>query len=228
LRCAAAIKIPESKLRGDRSTFYAQSLEKSGSHVKATGRLLQFGRPALHSAHEIAAPFSPGHLGPAFGRVQPGAVRRRCDRFRFGQRGRQSHPPTGQGQNNANSFGKIDPTAAFKTTEVLFVAGKVKEITRPKRLFESFTGTRQLDWRKLKINSDRALAIALREPLLKNLHLRATQFWLERTPIGATWKIRFWASRQGKPDQTVEIGDLFLSAKTAEIIKTNLHTQKAD
>ena len=122
----------------------------------------------------------------------------------------------------------FDPTAAFKTTEVLFVGGKVKEITRPKRLFESFTGTRQLDWRKLKINSDRALAIALREPLLKNLHLRATQFWLERTPIGATWKIRFWASRQGKPDQTVEIGDLFLSAKTAEIIKTNLHTQKAD
>ncbi|MGD0814218.1 MAG: hypothetical protein ABSA83_11485 [Verrucomicrobiota bacterium] len=122
----------------------------------------------------------------------------------------------------------FDPTAAFKTTEVQFVAGKVKRITRPKRLFDSFTGTRQLDWRKLKINSDRALAIALKEPLLKNLHLRASQFWLERTPMGAAWKIRFWASRQGKPDQTVEIGDLSLSAKTADIIKTDLHTRDAD
>ncbi|MGP8200856.1 MAG: hypothetical protein ACLQU4_15280 [Limisphaerales bacterium] len=125
-------------------------------------------------------------------------------------------------------IGYFDSTAAFKTTEVLFVAGKVKEITRPKRLFDSFTGSKQLDRRKLKINSDRALAIALKAPLLKNLHLQATQFWLERVPMGSAWKIRFWASRQGKPDQTVEIGDLFLSAKTGEIIKTDLHTQKAD
>jgi hypothetical protein len=121
-----------------------------------------------------------------------------------------------------------DPTAAFKTTEVTFVAGKVKEITRPKHLFDSLTGARQLDWKKLKVNSDRALAIALKEPLLKKLHLRATQFWLERTATGSTWKIRFWAARLGKPDQTVEIGDLYLSAKTGEILKTDLHIQNAD
>jgi hypothetical protein len=121
-----------------------------------------------------------------------------------------------------------DPTAAFKVTEVTFVAGKVQEITRPKHLFNSLTGVKQLDWKKLKINSDRALAIALKEPLLNKLHLRATQFWLERTATGATWKIRFWAARQGEPLQTVEIGDLYLSAKTGEILKTDLHTQRAD
>jgi hypothetical protein len=121
-----------------------------------------------------------------------------------------------------------DPTAPFKTTEVTFVAGKVKEITRPKHWFTSLTGARQLDWKKLKINSDHALAIALKEPLLKNLHLRATQFWLERTVNGSTWKIRFWAARLGKPDQTVQIGDLFLSSKSGEILKTDLHTQNAD
>jgi len=122
----------------------------------------------------------------------------------------------------------FDPTAAFKTTEVTFVAGKVTEIKRPKHLLDSLTGARQLDWKKLKINSDRALAIALKEPLLKKLHLRATQFWLERTAIGSTWKIRFWAARLGKLDQTVEIGDLYLSGKTGEVLKTDLHTQNAD
>ena len=122
----------------------------------------------------------------------------------------------------------FDPTALFKTTEVTFVAGKVTEIKRPKRLFGSLTGTKQLDWKKLKVNSDRALAIALKEPLLKNLHLRAAQFWLERTAMGSTWKIRFWAARRGKPDQTVEIGDLYLSGKTGEVLKTDLRTQNAD
>jgi hypothetical protein len=122
----------------------------------------------------------------------------------------------------------FDPTAAFKTTEVTFVAGKVTEVTRPKHLFDAVTGAKQLDWKKLKINSDRALAIALKEPLLKKLHLRATQFWLERTVIGSTWKIRFWAARLGEPEQTVQIGDLYLSSKTGEILKTDLHTQSAD
>jgi hypothetical protein len=121
-----------------------------------------------------------------------------------------------------------DPTAAFKTTEVTFVAGKVTEIKRPRHLFDSLAGARQLDWKKLKVNSDRALAIAMKEPLLKKLHLRATQFWLERTAIGSTWKIRFWAARLGKPDQTVEIGDLYLSSTTGKILKTDLHTQNAD
>jgi hypothetical protein len=122
----------------------------------------------------------------------------------------------------------FDPTSAFKATEVTFVAGKVTEITRPKRVLDAFTGNKQLDWKKLKVNSDRALAIALKEPMLNNLHLQATQFWLERTSIGPNWKIRFWAARPGKPDQTAQIGDLYLSSKTGEILKNDLHTQGAD
>jgi len=85
-----------------------------------------------------------------------------------------------------------------------------------------------LEWRKMKINSDRALTIALNEPLLKKVHLRATQFWLERTRLGSTWRIRFWAARTGEPDQMIEIGDVSLSGRTGEILKTNLHIQNAD
>ncbi len=139
-----------------------------------------------------------------------------------------SEKSTGSLAPNAWHIDYFDPTAAFKTMEVTFVAGKVTEITRPRHLFNSLTGAKPLDWKKLKINSDHALAIALKEPMLKKLHLRATQFWLERTAIASTWKIRFWSARLGKPDQTVEIGDLYLSGKTGEILKNDLHTQGAD
>jgi hypothetical protein len=122
----------------------------------------------------------------------------------------------------------FDPTAAFKRTEVTFVAGKVTEIKRPKRLFDALTGSKKLDGKKLKIDSDRALAMALKEPMLKKVHLQATQFWLEKTVVGSTWKIRFWAARRGKPDQTVEIGDLYLSSKTGETLKNDLHIEAAD
>jgi len=116
-----------------------------------------------------------------------------------------------------------DPTAAFKTTEVTFVAGKITGIKQPKRVFDAFTGSKQVEWKRVKVDSDRALAAALNEPQLKKLDLRASQFWLERTPTGATWKIRFWTAGPDKPDQTTSIGDLYISAKSAEIIKTDLH-----
>jgi hypothetical protein len=122
----------------------------------------------------------------------------------------------------------FDTTAAFKITEVTFVSGKVTEITRPKHFFSAFSGTKQLEWRKLKVNSDRALAIALKEPTLQKLHVQATQFWLDWGKFGSTWKIRFWAFRQSKPDQIVEIGDLYLSTKTGEIFKNDLHPRSAD
>ena len=97
------------------------------------------------------------------------------------------------------------------------------EVKHPKGLAETFTGTRQLSWRKLKIDSDRALEIALKDPDLKKLDLQAAQFWLERTVIGASWKIRFWITRLGKPGQLAEIGDLYISTTTGEVLKDELH-----
>jgi hypothetical protein len=122
----------------------------------------------------------------------------------------------------------FDPTTAFKRTEVTFVAGKVTKIEQPKHFLDSLRGSKQLSWRKLKIDSDRALALALKDPMLKNLHLQAAQFWLEGTAIGSSWQIRFWAFRRSQPDQIVEIGDLYLSSKTGEILRDELHTEKAN
>lgn len=122
----------------------------------------------------------------------------------------------------------FDPTAAFKMTEVKFVAGKVEGITHPKHWWDSLTGGKQLEWKKLKINSDRALAIATKETALKSLHLQAVQFWLDRAATGSTWKVRFWGSPLDKPEQTAEIGDVYLSGRTGEIIKDDLRVKSGD
>ena len=121
-----------------------------------------------------------------------------------------------------------NPTAAFKALEVTFVAGKVTEITRPKHFLDAFSGNKQMEHRKLKTNSDRALAIALKEPALKGLHLRAAQFLLERSGTGPLWTLQFWAARKGDPAQTIPVGDLTISCLTGQIIKTRLHTQNAE
>ena len=103
------------------------------------------------------------------------------------------------------------------------MGGKMAEIRQPKHLLDSFSGTKQLSWRKLKIDSDRALAIALAEPGLKKLELQSVQFWLERTVIGSSWRLRFWTNRLGKPGQQSEVGDLYISSGTGEILKRDLH-----
>jgi hypothetical protein len=119
----------------------------------------------------------------------------------------------------------FDPTAAFKTTEVTFVNGKVTEIKRPKHLLDAFSGSRQMEWKRVKIDSDRALAIALKESLLKKADLRATQFWLERSVTDATWQIRFWGVRPDNADKTYVIGDIYIAGKSGQVVKTNLHVK---
>src|SRR5665213_2423128 len=66
-----------------------------------------------------------------------------------------------------------DPTASLKATEVKFGGGKMMEVKRPFRLLEPVTGgDKTLDRKKFKVDSDRALAIALKEPLLSGLNLK--------------------------------------------------------
>ena len=117
----------------------------------------------------------------------------------------------------------FDPTTAFKTTEVKFIAGKMAEIRQPKHVLDAFSGTKKLRWKNMKVDSDRALAMALQQPMLKGLILQSAQYWLERTAAGSTWRIRFWTSRPGKPAQVDDIGELYISSKNGEILKNELH-----
>src|SRR2546430_11885473 len=74
-----------------------------------------------------------------------------------------------------------DPDASLKATEVKFGAGKKLTVKRPFRLLEPVTGdTTALERDKMKVDSDRAIQIALKEPLLEKLTVRATELRLVR------------------------------------------------
>ena len=125
-----------------------------------------------------------------------------------------------------------DPTAALKVTEVKFGAGKMLDVRRPVRLAAPLTGgDAPLDFEKLKFDSDEALRVALKEPLLENVKVTATQLKLERmgeavfghnAPDEAVWKIKLWASSVGTAT-TTDIGEIWVSAKDATVVKVDVH-----
>ena len=122
-----------------------------------------------------------------------------------------------------------DPDATFKSTEVKFGAGKKMDVKRPPRVFETITGEKTFDLKKLKTDSPDALDKAKEEPLLANLKLTNSQMWLEKDRDGEpVWKIKLWAQKLRKPDATADIGELFVSAETGKVVKNNLHPERVD
>jgi hypothetical protein len=112
---------------------------------------------------------------------------------------------------------------------VKFGAGRQLGIKRNWRPFgSSGSADKVLDLKKLKIDSDKAIQIATAEPLLAKLTLKATQLWLENTDLTATWKVRLWAAKLSKPETSVDVGDIFISAETGEVVKSELRPGKVD
>ena len=125
-----------------------------------------------------------------------------------------------------------DRDATAKATEVKFAAGTKVAVKRPSRILELGAGSyKEFDRAKLKVDSNKAIETAIKEPLLANVTLTNTQLWLERadrddpSPI---WKVRLWAAKVRKPTETAEIGDLYISAEDGKVIKNNLKIHRVD
>src|ERR1043166_580707 len=126
-----------------------------------------------------------------------------------------------------------DPDATAKATEVKFGSGKKLTVKRPARILEPFLGThRPLNREKFKIDSDKVIEIALKEPMLNNLKILATQLWLEREPQGGedapVWRIRLWAAKLRDATKDADIGELFISPETGKVLKNELHINRVD
>lgn len=130
-----------------------------------------------------------------------------------------------------------DNTATLKAVEVKFGAGEMLKVKRPMRLLEPVTGGDEaLDRAKLKIDSDEAAKIALKEPLLQNLKVTATQLKLERvrdTVLGesggqAAWKVKLWASKLRNPNRDADIGEVWVAASDGKVVKNDLHIDRVD
>ena len=122
-----------------------------------------------------------------------------------------------------------DPDAKSNRAEVKFGAGRQMGIKRNWRPFGGGgTMDKLLDLKKLKADSDKVIKTAIAEPLLAKLTLKATQLWLENSGLTPTWKVRLWAAKLSKPDATVEIGEILISAESGEVVKSDLHISKAE
>ncbi|HLP78030.1 MAG TPA: PepSY domain-containing protein [Candidatus Paceibacterota bacterium] len=128
----------------------------------------------------------------------------------------------------------FDPDARMKATEVKFGAGKKMDVQRPFRLFERAKADKVFDRAKLKVDSDKAIKIATAEPLLANLSIRATQLWLDSDykldlSVGQpVWKVRLWANKFKNPSDSADIGEVFISAETGKVLKSDLHINRVD
>lgn len=122
-----------------------------------------------------------------------------------------------------------DPDASLKAVQVKFGAGKKMDVKRSFRLLEPMTGAdKKLDRKKLNIDSDKALATAMSDPLLTNLTLKASQMWLERSDEGPVWRVRLWAAKLRNPNDTANIGEIFVLADDGKVTKRDLRINRVD
>jgi len=122
-----------------------------------------------------------------------------------------------------------DPDATAKATEVKFGAGRKLEVKRPARILElAGRSHTPLPKEKLKTDSDKALDIATKEPILKNLKLTASRMTLERWDDMPVWKVRLWAAKLRNPTKDADIGEVFITAEDGKIVKNDLHINRVD
>lgn len=123
-----------------------------------------------------------------------------------------------------------DTTASLKAMEVKFGAGKMLDVKRPFRLLEPINkDDLPLDRAKLKVNSDQAIATALKEPMLEKLSLTATSLKLQRQRDGTpVWRVRIWAAKLRNTNKDVDIGDVFVNAEDSKVVRTELHIKRVD
>jgi hypothetical protein len=131
-----------------------------------------------------------------------------------------------------------DQYAKLKATEVKFGAGKVLGVTQPFRLLEPVTGgDTPIDRDKLKVDSDKAIKTAIKEPLLEKLTITATQLKLEKVGQGVlgnggvgdpVWKVKLWAAKLRDPKRDADIGEVWLSVTDGKVVKTDLHIDRVD
>ncbi len=122
-----------------------------------------------------------------------------------------------------------DPDASFKSVEVKFGGGQKMDVSHPWRALEMATDEHSvLDQDKLKVDSDKALKIAMDQPLLHNLTLKASKLTLGHGDAGPVWTVQFWAAKLKDPNDNADIGVVVLSATDGSVVKVDLHPNSVD
>ncbi len=122
-----------------------------------------------------------------------------------------------------------DPDSTTKAVEVKFGAGEKLAVNHTARIMASVAGkNKDLPKDKLKVDSDKAIEIAKKEPLLKNLTLTATRLTLEPWGGMPVWKVRLWAAKLSKPNKSADLGEVFVAAEDGKVLKNDLKINRVD
>jgi hypothetical protein len=122
-----------------------------------------------------------------------------------------------------------DPTASMKAVEVKFAAGKMVDVKRPFRLVERMSdGTKPMDKEKLKIDSDKAIEVALKEPILEGIKVKSVEARLENSDLGPVWRLRLWAQKLAKENVLADVGKLVIAADDGKVIENDLKLNRLD
>ena len=123
-----------------------------------------------------------------------------------------------------------DPTARMKAVEVKFAAGKMIDVKRPFRLVERISDkTQPMDKEKLKIDSNKAIEIALKEPILEDITVKSVEASLQNDgAIAPVWKLRLWAERLSGAQETAGIGHLMITADEGKVIENEVNLKRLD
>lgn len=123
----------------------------------------------------------------------------------------------------------FDPTATFSAVEVKFAAGKMVDVKRPFRVIEKIgNGSREMDKDKLKIDSDEAIAKALKEPILEDVQVKSVEAKLENSDSGPVWNLKLWAQKLDNAKETANLGKIILTADDGKVIETDIHLGRLD
>ena len=117
-----------------------------------------------------------------------------------------------------------DSTAKLKSVRVRFADGKAITIDNPPRLFQRLTDdSMPLNRNRMKIDSDKALAIALAHPDLSDVDLTGLQMTLRwERGVRVAWDVEFWAKKKVNPRKTTSIGSLVINAQDGKLIFNQL------
>lgn len=122
-----------------------------------------------------------------------------------------------------------DEFASMKAVEVKFGGGKLMSVKRPFRLLERAADKdSELNAKIMKVDSDEALAIALKQEILKNLTVTASEMKLDRYQEAPTWMITLWAAKLKNPKKDAKIGEIFVDAEHGKVVKLDIKPEKVD
>jgi hypothetical protein len=120
-----------------------------------------------------------------------------------------------------------DSGTTAKATAVKFGSGKMMSVGQPVRVWAAMSGkSHELDSAKLKVDSDKALKTALKEPVLERVKVVASEMVLELYQKEPAWRVSLFAEKLKDSSKDARLGEVIISTETGDVIKNELKINK--